>query len=104
MSTLPGTELVAGPADVTVGELPTTYVVLTVRQDIACDPAQFYLWSGEDGRPRSATALGDSIRVWIVDYRRFAIRIVIEAETRNGAGPAIDREIEQIIDSIAFGG
>lgn len=38
----PGTELVTGPSDLTVGGHPAKHVVLTVREDFGCDPGFFY--------------------------------------------------------------
>ena len=108
VSTLPGTDA-TGPSDVTVGGRAAKHVVLTVREDIACNPEQFYLWynvgEGDDCAGavvcgRYATALGDTIRVWIVEVN--GARIFIEAETRKGASPEIEQEIQQIVDSIQF--
>ena len=110
MSSVPGTDLVSGPSDVTVGGYPAKLVVLTVREDIACSPTGLYLWYFEDEAGelcggelvcgRYATALGDTIRVWIVDVD--GERIVIEGETYRGAGPEVEQEIQQIVASIRF--
>jgi hypothetical protein len=108
VSTLPGTDA-TGPSAVTVGGLAAKRVVLTVREDIACNPEQFYLWyhvgEGDDCAGavvcgRYATALGDTIRVWIVEVD--GARIFIEAETRKGASPEIGQEIQDMVDSIQF--
>ena len=108
ISTVPGTDAM-GPSDVTVGGRAAKLVVLTIREDIGCDPQQFYLWynegpgddcSGDEECGRYATALGDTIRVWIVDVD--GARLFFEAETGKDAGPEIEQEIQQIIDSIQF--
>jgi len=109
VSTVPGTEVVSGPSDVTVGGRAAKHVVLTVREDIGCAPEQFHLWfnqgagddcAGDAVCGRYATALGDTIRAWIIDVD--GARIFIEAETRKGAGPEVKQEIQQIVDSIQF--
>jgi hypothetical protein len=49
---------------------------------------------------RYATALGSTIRVWIVDVD--GTPVWIDGETYKGAGPEPGQEIQQIIDSIQF--
>jgi hypothetical protein len=97
----PGTELVAGPSDVTVGGQAAKHVVLTVREDAGCDPGFFFTWPPQDGgAPWLGTVLGDTIRVWIVDVD--GTHFVIEAETRSEVGSDLDQEIQQFVDSIRF--
>lgn len=104
VSTLSGTDLVSGPSDVTVGGRPAKHVVLTVREDVGCGAGDggFYLWHGDvdSEEVRFATALGETLRVWIIDVD--GTRLFIEAESYKGAGPEIDQEIQQIVDSIRF--
>jgi hypothetical protein len=96
------------PSDVTVGGRAAKHVVLTVPEDIGCDRTSFYLWYNDCGGVSSdavgcyryATELGDTIRAWIVDVD--GARLFIEAETRKAAGPEVEQEIQQIIDSIVF--
>jgi hypothetical protein len=45
---------------------------------------------------------GDTIRAWIVDVN--GTHFVIEAETRPNAGPEVEREIEQFVESVRFEG
>ena len=99
LTTIPGTDVVSGPSDVTVGGRPAKHVVLTVRDDIACEPEQFYLWYNE-ATGRYATALGSTIRVWIVDVGE--ARVWIDGETYKGASPEVEQELQQIVDSIQF--
>jgi hypothetical protein len=102
----PGTELVAGPSDVTVGGQPAKHVVLIVRDDLGCDPGYFYTFEthtrGDEcwGACWGGPGTGDTIRVWIVDVD--GTPFVIEAETRPNAGSAVEQEIQQIVDSIRF--
>jgi len=110
MSAVPGTDLVAGPTDVTVGGRAAKRVSVTIREDIRCAPTSFYLWYTNGAGTacvdsgicaRYASALGSTITVWIVDVN--GVLIVIEGETYTDSGPAGAQEIQQIVDSIRFG-
>ncbi len=105
VATIPGTDLVAGPSSVMVDGRPAQHVVFTIREDIDCDPKEFYVWydestGGASGGWRWAQALGATFRVWIVDVD--GRLIWIDGITFKGAGPELDQEIQQIIDSIRF--
>jgi hypothetical protein len=104
VSTLSGTDLVSGPSDVTVGGRPAKHVVITVPEDAPCAAGEqgFHLWFADlaQGEARYATALGETVRVWIVDVD--GTRLFIEAESYKGAGPEVEQEIQQIVDSIQF--
>ncbi len=104
VASAPGTELVAGPSDVTVGGRAAKHVVLTVREDVGCDPGFFFTWPAWDGGAFwLETVPGDTIRVWIVDVD--GTHFVIEAETQPEAGSEIEQveqEIQQFVDSIRF--
>jgi hypothetical protein len=97
----PGTQVISGPSDVTVAGHPATYVELTVREDLGCDPGYFYTWDMRDwvGAGWDETTNGDTIRVWIVDVD--GTRLFIEAET-HPTDLDLKPEIHQIIDSIRF--
>jgi hypothetical protein len=100
ISTVPGTDLVSGPSDVTLDGHKAKHVVFTVPEGLACGPG-FHLWYGEsEGESRYATALGSTHRVWIFDVD--GTRVFIEAETYKGATPEIEQEVQRIIDSIQF--
>jgi hypothetical protein len=101
VSTAPGTELVAGPSDVTVGGRPAKHVVLTVRENVGCDPGFFYTWRDVNGGALwPTTGVGDTIRVWIVDVD--GTRLFIAAETTEQASSGLQKEIQQIVQSIRF--
>jgi hypothetical protein len=101
VSTAPGTELVTGPSDVTVGGRAAKHVVLTVRKNVGCDPGFFYTWQDVPwGALWPVTGVGDTIRVWIVDVD--GTRLFIEAETTEQADSNLEQEIQQIIESIRF--
>jgi hypothetical protein len=100
---VPGTELVAGPSDVTVGGLAAKQVVLFVRADTGCDPGFFYTWDGEDARGGALwgrSMLGDTISIWVFDVA--GERFIIAAETHLNAGAELEAEVLQIVDSIEF--
>ncbi len=106
VAALPGTSLVSGPTDVTVGGNPAKYVesspsVMTsavrptsstsgMTLQRAATPPSATDGSRRWGRPR----------VWIVEVD--GQYVWVEAETYKGAGPDIEQEIQQIIDSISF--
>jgi hypothetical protein len=101
VSEVPGTHVVAGPSDVTVGGLPAKHVVFSVREDVGCDPGFFFMYPNVwGGALWPETVPGDTIRVWIVDVGRTLF--FIEGATHEDAGPELEKEVEQIVDSIAF--
>lgn len=101
VATVPGTDLIGAPSNVTVGGYPAKRVVLHVREDARCPAGSFYLWyaPGPD-LERYATELGSTIRVWIVDVN--GTLVWIDGETSKDAAAGVAREMQQIIDSIQF--
>jgi hypothetical protein len=98
---VPGTDLVSGPSDATVGGYPAKHVVLTIPEDVDCNASSFYLWYAPTAElARYATELGSTIRVWIIDVD--GTLVWIDGETYKGAGPDPRQEIQQIVDSIEF--
>lgn len=106
-----GIRVVATPTDVTVGGRPGKLVVIGIPEKAACQagPSGFHLWynqGSDDDCPgdvecgRFATALGDTVRLWVVDVD--ADRVIFEAETPKGSSPDLDAEIQQIVGSITF--
>jgi hypothetical protein len=102
VSRAPGTELVKGPSDVTVGGYPAKHAVLTVRKKhVGCDPGFFYTWHDVlGGALWTRTVVGATVRVWIVDVD--GTRLFIEAATTPQASSGLDQEIQQIVGSIRF--
>jgi hypothetical protein len=101
VATAPGTELVTGPSNVTLGGRPAQHVALTVREKVGCDPGFFYSWRDVNGGALwPTTGVGDTIRVWIVDVD--GTRLFIEAETTKQAVGGLKQEAEQIVESIRF--
>jgi hypothetical protein len=104
VSMAPGTNLVKGPLNVTVGGYHAKHVVLTVRKDVGCDPGFFYTWRDVFGGALwPTTSVGDTIRVWIVPVggTRFhkRTRLFIAAATREEADARLKREVKQIVGS-----
>ncbi len=101
VAAVPGTTLVSGPTDVTVGGYPAKQVVIRIPDDIGCDPTSFYLWySPTPDQARYVTAAGSTIRTWIIDVN--GTPVWIDGETYKGAGRGPGQEIQQVIDSIEF--
>jgi hypothetical protein len=95
------TQLVTGPSDVTVGGLPAKHVLLTIQEDLGCDPGYFYTWQDVRwGTLWPDTRQGDTIRVWIVDVG--GTLLFIGAATTDEANDGLRQEIEQIVGSIRF--
>jgi hypothetical protein len=99
LATVPGTTA-TGPSDVTVGGYPAKLVVITIPEDPGCTAESFYLWWDSTTSGRYASVLGSTIRVWIIDVNGTLIQI--DGETPPGASPALERELEQIVESIRF--
>jgi hypothetical protein len=101
VAAVPGTDLVSGPTDVTVGGKPAKKVVITVPEDIGCAAQSFFLWyaPGPD-QQRYATAVGSTISTWIIEVDGSIVWI--DGETFKGASPARAQEIEAIVNSIQF--
>ena len=106
VSTAPGTKLVKGPLNVTVGGYPAKHVVLTVRKNVGCHPGFFYTWRAVAGGAFWRTHVGDTIRVWIVPVAgtRFnkRTRLFIAAATKEDANAMLKREVEQIVGSFRY--
>jgi hypothetical protein len=110
VATTPGTELVTGPEEVTVGGHPATHVVVRVRKAVVCDPGFFYTWKAKTfGALWTETRVGDTIRVWVVDVNGVLLFIGGETTTDTYDGiispekeATLDGEVQQIIDSIRF--
>ena len=101
VSTAPGTKLVIGPSNVTLGGRPAKHVAVTVRENVGCDPGFFYTWRDVNGGALwPTTGVGDTIKVWIVDID--GTRLFIEAATTKQAVGGLKQEVEQIVESISF--
>jgi hypothetical protein len=101
IASTPGTELVSGPISLTVGGRPAKRIVLTVKEDVGCDPGYFFAWDQPSmGAFWSGPDVGDMMQIWIVEVNDTGRRLFIDATTHPDAGAAVEEEIRQIIDSI----
>jgi hypothetical protein len=103
IASIPGTDLVSGPSDVTIGGYPAKLVTIQVREDVGCAPREFILWYREADGPadgRWPDALGDTINTWIIDVDGSIVWI--DGEWSVNTGPELHEEMRQIIDSIQF--
>jgi hypothetical protein len=105
----PGTELVSGPSDLTLGGRPAKHVVVTVREDLGCDPGYFYSWPSAKGGPFwGGTRAGDTVSAWIVEVDGRLLFISAMTHVDSGdpehvlVGPAFKQEIQEIVDSVRF--
>ncbi len=97
----PGTELLAGPLNVTVGGRRGKHLALVVREDVGCDPGYFFIWHDmEAGALWPAAEVGHTISVWVLDTRKTPI--VIAALTNEQATEQLHQEIGLIVRSIRF--
>lgn len=104
VATAPGTVLIPGPREVTLGGRPAKRVVLVVLEkgSLGCEPGFFYGWDDvEAGALWTETREGDTIRVWIVEVG--GTRLFIEAETSAEANSQLEDEVVKIVESIRFG-
>jgi hypothetical protein len=94
----PGTDLVTGPSDVTLGGHAAKHVAVAVREDLGCDPGFFFTWPDECwGACWTRTDVGDEIGVWIVDVD--GTQLVIETETSSRPDSAIEPEVQRLLES-----
>jgi len=104
VSRIPGTKLVSGPSDVTVGRQPAKRIVITIPEDVDCaGPGGFLLWYDDGMGVRAGrwpTVLPSTMRVWIVDVGGTVVWI--DGETYEDTSPTLEREMQQMIDSINF--
>jgi hypothetical protein len=98
MAKAPGTDVVTGPSGVTLGGHAAKHVVLSVRERVGCDPGFFFSWPDECwGACWTVTDVGDQIGIWVVDVD--GTRLVIETETSHRPDPAIEPEVQRLLES-----
>lgn len=101
VASMPGTDLVSGPSDVTIGGQPAQLVSIRVRDDIDCPPDQFLLWYDQDpANGRFPDALGDTINVWIIDVD--GTIVWIDGSAGRSTAPTLQRDMRLIVESIQF--
>jgi hypothetical protein len=95
LTTIPGTDAV-GPADITVGGRPAKLVTLTIHDDVACELSSFWLFGNVSLYPNTLESV-INIRVLEVDGEPFIVYT-----DQSHPNPALEQEIQQIVDSITF--
>ena len=103
IASIPGTELVSGPSDVTVDSRPGQEVTITIPYDAGCVRQEFWLLFNQSEAPGVfyPNWLGETLHVWLIDVDGEIFNIW--TQVRPGAASA-DREaeIQQIVDSVQF--
>ena len=102
---VPGTEVVSAPSDVTVDGRAAKSLVVVVPEDVGCPNSEFWLlYDPNCGAVLNCTTyptwLGETLRNWIVDRgdgSRFTIRFEVRYPDAN---PDLGQEIQLIVDSI----
>jgi hypothetical protein len=103
VSSIPGTDLVDGPADVTIGGHPAQLLSIRIREDVDCAAPEFLLWYAQQDGPdegRWPDALGDTMDVWIIDVD--GTNVWIDGTAGKTTTPAVREVIAQMIESIQF--
>jgi hypothetical protein len=101
ISRTPGTTLVAGPAEANIGGRTAAHVVVTVTQDLGCDPKYFFTSAAPGGGPGWwETKVDATISVWLVDID--STRLFIAAEWKPTARSKLLQEVQDIVASIRF--
>ena len=105
VATVPVTNLVSEPTSINVGGHLAQYLVLTIRQNIDCEPHDAWLWydestGGATGGWRWAEGLGATYRIWIIDVD--GTLVWIDAYTFKDADAGLEQNIQDVIDSIEF--
>jgi hypothetical protein len=97
----PGTDLISGPSEVTLGGYPAQHVALNVREDVGCDPGFFFIYPNTwGGALWPETMPGDTIRVWIIDVD--GDLLFVAGETHRSASAALEQESVDIVQSVQF--
>ena len=107
VAALPATDIVTPPTDVTIGGRPAKYVAIKFGADLGCTASQYAMWyddvpcGADDPCYRYVSSPGDQVnRVWITEID--GKHVWIEAETSDTVDPAVDAEVQAMIDSIKW--
>ena len=102
LMTLPGTTG-ATTTDVMLDGRNAKLVQYTIRKDNVCTGDGFYLWRDvADGDFLTTPPYGGTVRTWIVDVD--GSRFVIMADIKPGTTAAQKVGLQEVVDSISFGG
>lgn len=99
---LPGTTA-STTKDVVLDGRDAKLVEYTIRKDITCAQDNFYLLRDlGDGDFLTFAPFGDTVRTWILDVD--GNRFVMMADIQPGLSAAHKAELQDVIDSVKFGG
>jgi hypothetical protein len=103
LMSLPGTTA-STTKDVVLDGRNAKLVEYTVREDNTCPKDQFGLWPDPvgDGGFYTWPPYGDLVRTWILDVDGH--RFVMMADIQTGTSEADQGELQQVVDSVTFGG
>ena len=101
MARAPGVEVVEAPSDVALGSVEGRHFVVSVRENLGCDPGFFFIWRATSGGALWQQAhVGDTLRVWILNVDSTIFFIV--AQTSAQASEPFAAEMVGIVNSIRF--
>jgi hypothetical protein len=108
LASIPGTELISGPSEVTVDSRQGQQVTVAVPDDVGCPNTEFWLvFNAECGAPTIDCSnypnwLGETIHEWLIDDDGVIFNIRAQVRHPGEASPDLEAEIQQIVDSIQF--
>jgi hypothetical protein len=104
---IPGTEVVSGPEEITIDSRPGQYVAIAFPADLGCANSDFWLlFNASCGAPTIDCSNypswpGESLREWLIDVKEEIFNI--RAQVRDPEpGPELETEIQRIVESIQF--
>jgi hypothetical protein len=103
VATAPGTRLLEGPTDVTIGGHPAKRISLTLPSPLPCPAggSGFKLWyEGDPANGRYPFVEQSTIRVWIIDVD--GTLVWVDTETYLGAPPSVQADLYALVGSIQF--
>jgi hypothetical protein len=103
VGSIPGTDLIAEPSDLSIGGQPAKLVTIRIREaaEIDCANDEFSLWYSEDpATGRWPDAFGETINVWIIDVD--GTTVWIDGAAGPSTTPELQETMRQIVDSIEF--
>jgi hypothetical protein len=104
-ASIPGTELVSGPSEVTVDSRPGYLTAITIPADPGCE--QFWLLVNAECASRTGCSnypnwAGETIREWVIQVDDQILTIRAQVRYPDEASVDLEAEIQQIVDSIQF--
>ena len=104
-ASIPGTELVSGPSEVTVDSRPGYLTAITIPADPGCE--QFWLLVNAQCPSRTGCSnypnwAGETIREWVIEVGDQILTIRAQIRYPDEASVDLEAEIQQIVDSIQF--